>query len=168
MCGACRTSFRDFAEAGRGAVLEGVGLDTPALDGHGPYSVSAPVVGGVAIRPELTDRLGLPVVGKQLIQPKGPATVGHPVAQLEVLRVEGPAFAGPQVGGAAEVAGSSGVQVEIRLLGHRAGVERLGIRVGRQPAALEQHDLNRPTQELTGDRDARRAGPHDADIAVDH
>ena len=51
--------------------------------------------------------------------------------------------------------------------GRRAGVQRLGHVVGREPAALENDDAQRPRPELVRDGDPGRAGAYHAEIGVD-
>ena len=129
----------------------------------------APVRQGVVVGAEADDVLGGGVERIEVGPGDRPARTGHVRPRLEVELGERAAVAGPVVGGAAEVAEARRVepQVDGGVDGEAdapAPVERLGVVVEVEAAALEQeHGVSRVCQRA-GERDACRAGADDAHV----
>ena len=148
--------------------MKHIGSDPLTVDRDGPHSLLVPIGRRVGERSELTNGLGLLVKRKKVGKAERPAAIGDPITLLKVERVERAAFPSPIVGGSTEMPGPSQVEREIWRSMYFAGVKRLGGRIWRQPAELEEGNAERPSLQRKSDGDAGRPGADDADIGLNN
>ena len=156
------------------AMAEVLDLDVKDLIGEGgipgQYPVwsedTGPVLGVVVEGGKPADLVGPGIVGTKLVEAEGPAAGVAPVPRLEIERLQRTAPARPHGGRAAEGADAGIPQHGIRLADDLALEQALGLRLVHRSARLQQAHAQPRRLELQGERDARRAGAHDAEVVA--
>jgi len=151
-----------WSEACRGAQAIQPGQDAGAVEQRLRPQPCQPGSRLIIAGAELADVVRAPVVRFQLGRGQGPAAMRDPRARREVERLQEAGPPGPQRRRAAEGTHTIGVEGEVRQADRgRLGKGLCGV-VGRQPAALDDADVDLTAGELARQRDAGGAGADDA------
>src|SRR5262249_17280513 len=132
----------DLAEPGRCAETVDAGFELARVERQqaGPRTrdLGRRPLGSVIVARDLADRVSLAVVGSQFRRRERPAAAGNPRAITEIDGVEGPTPAAPGIRVAAKIADLTDVEIKIRQTDVSPDIERLGLPIEIQIAALQQ------------------------------
>ena len=126
------------------------------------------LTGEIGKAPGLAQAVGLRIIGQQSVKAEWPAAVRHVVPSFEIDGIKRHAAAAPDRGGPAKAALPIAIRRAVQaFVGHLAGVQVLGLRLGLKPSRLEQQDVNSNTDQRLCQRDSGGACSHDAKVGID-